>query len=250
MESEKEMGATKQGDSPQQPGGEASAEEILREAKLQKSSQALLLIAVLGIIAVVGFFAVLQNLKPEAPKTVDELHQLNIDGKLPRGQGLLYRGFSFVYLNGLWHTQSIGPNTSNVYSLYFHYLPTELEGIPIEGALNRTIFEEYPGVYVTFNPLGTNLQYVALAVSKFDQTLTKAFGKLPIAACDRNETEACKTRKIITCNNTDSPVLYIDQQDTPLVRFKDNCIMVQGKEDNIVKAMERLLYLLYGIMTR
>lgn len=249
METGKEAEGVNRDEKNPHPNDEEAAER-LREAKLQKSSQILLLAAVSGIVVVIGVFFLLQYVKPEAPKTIDELHQLNIDGKLPDEQGLVYRGFSFVYLNGLWHTQSIGPNTSNVYSLYFHYPPTDLEGIPVEGSLNKTLFDAYPGVYVTFNPIGTNLQYVALAISKFDQTLTKAFGKLPVAACDRNETEACKTRPIITCNNTRRPVLFIDQQDDPNVIFRDNCIIVQGTDDTIVKAMERLLYILYGIMVR
>ena len=249
METGKETEKTKLDEkNPRTPDEEEA--EMVREAKLQKSSQTLLLVAVLSIVVVIGIFILLQYTKPEVPKTIDELHQLNIDGKLPEEQGLVYRGFSFVYLNGLWHTQSIGPNTSNVYSLYFHYLPTDLEYIPVEGSLNRTLFDSYPGVYVTFNPIGTNLQYVALAISKFDQTLTKALGKLPIAACDRNETEACKERPIITCNTTNKPTLFVDQQDSPKVIFEDNCIIVQGKEDSLVKAMERLLYLLYGIMQR
>ena len=87
-----------------------------------------------------------------------------------------------------------------------------------------------------------------MAVGEFDQNIIKAFGKIPIAACDKNETEACATRPIITCDNTDRAVLYLQQEPETKVIFDNNCIIVQGIGAEIVRAVDRLLLKLYGIM--
>ena len=126
--------------------------------------------------------------------------------------------------------------------------PKDLEDIPIQGRLNATLFNSEKAIYITFDPLGQNLKYVALAVGEFDQNIIKAFGKMPIAACDKNETKACSGRPIITCNNTDKPVLYLQQKPETKVIYDNNCMIVQGIGAEIVRAVDRLLLKLYGIM--
>ncbi len=214
----------------------------------KKTSDWILIGAAIAIIILLAFIISFRFFQKEQPQTIDELHLLNLKEELNSNQGYLYNGYSFVFANGLWYTQVQNVAGTNLFNIPLHYSPNDIEDIPIEGQLNTTTFNSIKGIYVTFDPLGTELQYVALAVGEFDQSIVKAFNKLPIAACDKNETSACETRPIITCDNTDKPVLYIKQEPETKVIFDDNCIIVQGIGPEVVRAIDRLLLNLYGIM--
>ncbi|HZX44156.1 MAG TPA: hypothetical protein VFF28_00580 [Candidatus Nanoarchaeia archaeon] len=201
-----------------------------------------IIILIGAVIFSVRFFA------DEEPKTIDDLHKLNLAGKLKDEQGYLYNGYSFVLANGLWYTQVQTIGGENQFDIPLHFGPDDVKDIPVEGALNTTKFDAERSIYITFDPLGQNLNYVALAVGEFDQSIIKAFNKLPVAACDKNETSACQNRPIVVCNSTEKPILYLQQEETPKVIYDDNCIIVQGTGPGIVKSVDRLLLKLYGIM--
>ena len=223
----------------------AEAEEKVEEPKF-RSDFVLIAIVVAILVALGGLFGS-QYLFGEDVKTVDDLHDLNQEGKL-KEDGDVYNGFSFVFVDGLWYTQVASQDGSTLFDVPFHNLPVHVEEISLAGELNSETFDAASEIYVTFDPLGSDLQYVALAIGKFDQTMLKAYGKIPVAACDRNETNACATRPIITCENTVDSVMSIQQTDEAAVVFDDNCIIVQGRGEELVQAMERLLFHLYGIM--
>lgn len=214
----------------------------------KKSDKALLisLFLILVFIAALVFFI---SLKSQArPKTIDELHQANLEAGLPQEQGYTYNHFSFVKIAELWYTQIQSESGKTLYSVPFHFAPKELEDVKLFGELNNTLFNSDDKVYVTFNPLDENLQYIALAIGEFDQSIIKSFGKMPVAACAKNETEACRTRPIITCENTKKPVAYFRQDKKTMVTYKGNCIILQGKDIEIVRATDRMLMQFYGIM--
>ena len=218
------------------------------DLKEKKISDKALILAIGAIIIIISIIISLRFFPEETPKTIDELHLLNINGKLNPDQGYMYNGYSFVYANGLWYTQVQTVSGTSLFEIPLHYGPKDLEDIPIEGSLNLDTFNSEKGIYITFDPLGQNLQYVALAVSEFDQSIIHAFNKIPIASCDKNETAACSDRPIITCENTNKPVLYLQQKPETKVIFKNNCMIVQGIGPDIVKSTNRLLLDLYGIM--
>jgi len=217
------------------------------EPKEKKVSDWILIVSiaiiVLIIAVIIGFKFFGQK---NEVKTIDDLHSLNLQGKLKKDQGYVYNAYSFVSANGLWYTQVQRGN--NLFEIALHYGPRDVEDVLIEGKLNGTLFNAEKSIYITFDPLGQNLNYVALSVGEFDQNIIKAFNKMPIAACDKNETEACAGRPIITCNNTQRPVLYLQQKPETKVIYKNNCMIVQGIGPEIVKATNRLLLKLYGIM--
>jgi len=221
--------------------------EELKEKKISDWILIGSIIAIVLIIAIIISFNFFQK-KTETPKTIDDLHLLNLEGKLKPDEGYVYNGYSFVFANGLWYTQVQNIAGTSLFEIPLHYSPKSVEDIQIEGQFNTTIFNNEKGIYITFNPLGQDLNYVALAVGEFDQSIIKAFNKVPIAACDKNETKACENRPIITCDNTNKPVLYLKQEPEPKVIFKNNCMIVQGIGPDIVRSTNRLLLNLYGIM--
>ena len=219
--------------------------EIEEEKKI---SDWILVITVTIIVIILLSILAFKFFQKEQPKTIEDLHLANLKKELNSEVGYLYNGYSFVFANGLWYTQVQTIDGTSLFNIPLHYGPRDIEDIPIEGNFNTTIFNSERGIYITFDPLGQDLQYVALAVGEFDQSIIKAFNKMPIAACDKNETNACVNRPIITCDNTDSPTLYIQQKQDTKVIFDDNCIIVQGIGPEIVRAIDRLLLRLYGIM--
>ncbi len=224
-------------------------EKNSKEEEPKNSKEKILLISI-GLIALL-FILILaygRFYKPQ-PQTLEELHVLNINGKLKPQQGYVYKGvYSFVTLDNLWYTQLKSPKGSKIYSLALRYSPRDLKGIAIEGSLSKDFFDAQGKFFNTFNPKGKDLQYVSVAIADFSTHMSNVFEKNPIAACDRNETEACKTRPIVTCEDSDKLVLYVRESDRFRAYYNNNCIVVEGKGLDLVKGVDRVLYNLYGIM--
>jgi hypothetical protein len=239
-------------------GEEKEIEEGKKEIKLKekeeskflsKSSDKILIIGIVFLILL--FFAIffISRLTKEQPKTIEDLHKLNIQGKLKPEQGYLYKNaYSFVNLGGFWYTQLTSTSGRRLYNMALRYGPRDLENIKIYGFLNTTLFNNATSYYVTFNPTGNDFSHVALAISDFNQHMVKVFGKKPVAACDKNETAACEDRPIITCDNTDKVVLYVKEANESLVRYDGNCIIVEGNGFDLVKGVDRILLNFYNIM--
>ncbi len=215
----------------------------------RKSSEKVLIISIVIIlILLASIFIYIRFNKPE-PLTLEDLHVLNLQGKLKPEQGYVYKGvYSFVTLDNVWYTQLQSPKGTKIYSLSLRYSPRELQDIVIEGNLDKEFFDNQTEFYVTFNPTGKEFSYVGLAVGDFDTHMLKVFEKTPIAACDRNETQPCKNRPIVTCEDKDKLILYIRESDKFRVYYNDNCIVVEGSGFDLVKGVDRILYNFYNIM--
>ena len=219
------------------------------EEETKKSSERSLIIAIMAIVLL--FIAVLafSILNKQEPKTLEDLHVMNLKGKLKPEQGYVYRGvYSFVTLDNLWYTQLTSPKGTKIYSMALRYSPKDLSGIVIEGNLDKEFFDSKSEFFVTFNPTGKEFSFVGLAVADFNTHMSKVFDKKPIAACDRNETEPCKNRPIVTCDDRDKLVLYVRESGKFRAYYNGNCIVVEGKGLDLVKGVDRVLYHLYNIM--
>jgi len=159
-----------------------------------------------------------------------------------------YNGYNFAQGNdGLWYT-NVKVDEGTEYYVRLHHGPVELENIPIEGDVDES-FKNVDKIYLTFNPTGKYLNYITLSTGEIGTNLAKAFQIGLEGACTVNETSACETRPIITCENTDSPVIQFVESETAKVELSGNCILIKGQEEDIVKASERLIYFLYGVMS-
>ena len=215
----------------------------------KKSSEKTLIISIVVIILLLISLITFSIFNKPQPKTLEDLHVLNLKGKIKPEQGYVYKGvYSFITLDNLWYTQVTSPKGTKLYDLALRYSPKDLEDIEIEGKLNGELFNNKTEFFVTFNPTGKGFSYIALAVADFDTHMSKVFEKYPIAACDRNETEACKTRPIVTCADTDKLVLYIKESGRFRTYYNNNCIVVEGSGFDLVKGVDRVLYNLYNIM--
>ncbi|MBW3003930.1 hypothetical protein KY337_05170 [Candidatus Woesearchaeota archaeon] len=160
-----------------------------------------------------------------------------------------YNGFDFSQGNdGLWYTYvQIDPQTE--YYVRLHYGPIELEKIPIEGDIDES-FKNINKVYLTFDPEGESLNHVTLATGEIGTNFVKAFQIGLEGACTVNKTKACEARPIVTCEDAEEPTIYLKEAEETKVIMQGSCITVQGKDEELIMAAERLLYFLYGVMQR
>lgn len=214
-----------------------------------KKSDKVLIVSIAAIILLFIAIVAFGIFNKQQPKTLEDLHVLNLKGSLKPSQGYVYKGaYSFVTLDNLWYTQITSPKGTRIYSLALRYSPKDLKDIVIEGNLDTEVFNNKTEFFVTFNPTGGDFSYIALAVADFNTHMSKVFEKNPIAACDRNETESCKNRPIVTCEDKDKLVLYVKESDKFRAYYNNNCIVVEGSGFDLVKGVDRVLYNLYNIM--
>ncbi|MBI2647518.1 hypothetical protein HYW99_03505, partial [Candidatus Woesearchaeota archaeon] len=181
---------------------EETNKQDIQDDNKKKSSEKILIVSIIVILLLLAGIISFSILTKPKPMTLEDLHVLNLKGKLKPEQGYVYKGaYSFIKFEGSWYTQLKSPKGTKLYSLALRYSPKELENISIEGELDYELFNNQSEYYVTFNPTGSDFPHVALAVADFDTHMAKVFEKKPIAACDRNETEPCKTRPIVTCED-------------------------------------------------
>jgi hypothetical protein len=176
--------------------------------------------------------------------TVDDLHKLNIEGKLPPEQGYMYNGFSFIYQNGLWLSQL--KRDGKDYDINLHYGPKDLEQIPMRGngILNQS------EIFISFDLSTGSAEkgYLALAGAELGANLAKGLDIRPIAACVNNDSYACFNRSIVNCRNKDKNVIVIEESNFTEVKFDGGCVTIKGREKELIKAVDRFLYYWYKIM--
>jgi len=219
--------------------------------KKKKTSTDYLLIvsgAVLGIILVLLIF------KPfggsSRPLTLNEMHDRTING-YESEFNYLYNGFSFVFVDGLWYTRIKADN--RIFNIPLHHGPKQVEDVPIIGNIMDFILYSVNNFdregYITFNPEDENLGHVALAKGELIENLFKTIGMTFLPACAENITEACGNVDIITCDNTNMPVIHLrEHNDTAVIYNNNNCVYIQGNEMELVRAVDRALLRWYGVM--
>ncbi|MFH1511703.1 MAG: hypothetical protein ABIF10_08490 [Candidatus Woesearchaeota archaeon] len=205
----------------------------------------ILLWAILTIImAVIGVFSI-QYLLPTQPTTIDEIIDSTLKGKESENN-FLYNNFAFVYANGMWYTR--WQKNGNLFTIPLRYNPRQVEDVTITGELDERFVAE--NLYITFDPRGENFTYLALAAAELSVNLATALDAIPTAACAYNETEACYQRPIVSCQDQDKAVIFLRESEETKVIFGGNCMIIQGKEMNLLKSVDRVLYIWYGIMPR
>ena len=220
-----------------------------------KSDRTLIVILVLVAILIGGFFSIQHfNKEEDVVLTLDDLHQMNLDGELDSEVGYLYNDvYSFVKQDNVWYTKLLSQTGNTEFGFNFRYGPREVENFSLVGELDTDLFDNATEYFVTFNPLGKDFTQLQAARFDFDTQMIKIFRKVPKSACDRNasnQTSACDTVPIVTCDSTDEIVMYYVESDDAGVEYRDNCIIVSGREFDFVKGVDRILFDFYDIMQR
>jgi len=157
-----------------------------------------------------------------------------------------YNNFLFVNISGMWITEIQKEGTNKLYRIPLHFGPLELEDIPISDDVN--LYKNYSEIYITFNPLEEQLAYIALSASELSINLAQTLNITPIAACTRNDTEACFEREVIDCETEGMPAIFLRHANTTQVYVKNNCIFVEGMGKDLVRAADKLLLKWFSVM--
>lgn len=164
------------------------------------------------------------------------------------GETHQYNSFTFVKKDALWYTN--WQRNDKIYEIGLHYLPPDVENIPVLGTLNES-FNNKNRIYISFDPFSDkkSFKYLALAASELSTNLAEALGRQPFAACTRGEQlAACKERPIVTCDNTDLNVIIIKEEEPTQIVLNNTCITIQGKEYDLIKTAEKTLYTWFRII--
>lgn len=200
---------------------------------------------IVGVFAVVFLAKFVYNTQTGAAVTIDDLHKNNLEGKTS-DENYIYNGFSFVFMDNLWYTQ-IKRDDDVLLDVPLHFGPKDLKDVTVKGSINDDFQQSQ--VYITFDPTEENFKFVALSSAELSLNLAKGIEVLPIAACIKDETDACKGRPIVTCDDSDKAVIYLKKtKEKAQVALKGNCVELSGEDWELVKATDRFLLQWYQVM--
>ena len=80
------------------------------------------------------------------------------------------------------------------------------------------------------------------------ESLHNGFNIEPVAACTEQKTEGCVGRPILNCNAQNASVIYLKQADETKVTLSGNCMTIQGKDEELLRATDRVLLKWYRIL--
>ena len=212
---------------------EQTEEEKLKEIKETARMRKIAIILVIGfillfILALVGVKYFIKTEPIEYPKVT-------------------YNNFEFTEIADTWYAQ--WQHENSLVSLAMRFNPYEVENVTVLGELNENFRKKQ--IYVTFDPYSEqeSFKYLALAAAEMSQSLVKAFNKKIIPACTREHNETCENVTIVTCEDTEKAVIQLVAAEPTQIKLENNCITLQGKEFEIIRSVDKLLYLWYKIMT-
>jgi hypothetical protein len=164
---------------------------------------------------------------------------------------IMYNGFAFYQQADFWHFNWKDTKSEDVFKISLRFNPRDALDVPLEGRIIdgfNDVLKKTSTIYITFDPNATNFTYTALAAAELSISIARALDLTPIAACTINVTDTCKERPIVTCDDRDKAVVYLDADiDEAKIQLKDNCLVISGRGLEKLKAVDRVLYHWYDI---
>ncbi len=159
-----------------------------------------------------------------------------------------YNNFEFTNIGGMWFFE--WQDDEKLFTVPLRFNPFEVEDIKTQGRLNSSFNRET--VYITFDPDSKDMTYLALGATELAVNMARAINVKPVAACTKNssngtEFDFCIDRPILSCE-TGKSVIYLKTSEEPRILVKGECIVLEGKGFELLRAIDRLLYQWYGIM--
>jgi len=186
-----------------------------------------------------------------------------LSGKEEQQEKIIYKDYEFIKTSSGWQTQINRANKDLV--LNTEYLPQEVENITnigrpfLEDFTNKNIFiivssnTERNAAYI-FNSLSLFTLRIQFACP--EEKINSSFcidNNLPIKSCNdtRFDTTIIEIQDLeITedqeTNNTKINESIINFE--PSVNYKNQCLIIKGKDEELVKASEKALFMIYNII--
>ena len=224
---------------------ETAVQETVKKKGSDGKNILILIALMLGVFVLfTGGFSAYNKFTGAAVIDLDYLHKMNYQGKLDSIRGYMYNGHSFVFNEGLWYTEV--KETGLLTKVPLHFAPKNLTGIKMTGTLSPD-FNKGEIVYVAIDPEFAN-KYYTLALSELNFNIVKGIRRKPSGVCT-TKNDICEEREILNCENPKGkPVIELKWANETKITSKGMCILVEGKDYGIVKAVDRLVLQWYGIM--
>lgn len=155
-----------------------------------------------------------------------------------------YGPFEFVKAGGFWNTD--WTKGGDVYHLRLRHNPKEVENVTIDGVFDPAF--NRPDIYITFNPTEGNFTTLSLAAAELSINMVQALGAHPIAACIKNETDACSSRPIVNCGDANRSVIFLSDEGDARIAARGECLILKGADLQIMRSVDRLLFVWYKMM--
>ena len=202
---------------------------------------------IIGLIIIVALGLFFFTREGEA-QTIEEKFASVMSGS--EKYGYVYDGYAFVRdeQEGYITRLQVG---EKVIQIPLHFGPREVKDVTVGGTLENGSAFTGADMFITFEPNATPMKYITVAAAELSLNLNDGLGVTPHAACAFDD-PACEGRPILTCANTDAPVLYLRiNEDFPEGRMffvNNNCIVLEGSEWGVVKAVDYFLLKWYRII--
>lgn len=212
---------------------------------------------IIGVVAIIAIFAAVifgfnyyDKITAAEVIDIDQLHQDNVAGSLDENEAYFYNGYSFILVDGLWWTEiEVEKGSEVLLKVPLHFGPRDFVNVTLSGELSEN-FNQGDNLYITIDPDVRN-QYYSLGLSELSLNVVKGVGRKPVAACTK-EDSACEGREIISCDNNpgDLPVveIVVDEEVESHIEYIGSCIKITGYEYGIVRAVDLLLLMWYGVI--
>ncbi len=155
-----------------------------------------------------------------------------------------YKGYAFDNHTTNWET-TVNLSDGHSVELIQRNPPWELEDIRIIGDPFE-FFHNISSSYVTFDPTEeVHTKYTTMAYAEL-LVLSAHYG-FGLTGAYTKEHDDGSGAEVITCGSNTS-VIYLNQADSaPEVVVDHNCITITGKDDDLIRATNKLIYYIYGI---
>ena len=222
---------------------EKTPEEPKDDPKAGSKANMYLLIGICVIVLLfIAIFALRIFVRQESV-TIEDMIAKTLEGKENPKTNYMYNGFVFVKVGPLWYTQWKVDNY--IFNVPLHYGPLELKVVIAEGQLDERF--NTGSYYITFDPYGSDFSYVAVSAGEIGRNLVEGLGAKIKSSCYQNHT-VCAGKPIITCENTNESVIFIKESNESKIVMQGNCLILQGKGEELLKVTDRVILQLYGIM--
>jgi hypothetical protein len=216
----------------------------------RKKSDKVLFITLLIIAGIFLLLIAFPRFFTKDALSLEEMHQRNLQGTLSPEQGYIYADkYSFVLFDGLWYGLITAPEIEKVYSIPFHYGPREVQDIIPVGFLNRSSLNDYDTFHMLIDTSDEDGGFIGASILESANVFLTAYGKKVKDACTSNDSANCAGRPILACENSTSPVFYFASEDLTSVLYLDKCIIMSGRQTELLRAADRMLFDLLGIMS-
>lgn len=194
-----------------------------REAKEQKTKRLLSILVVLILALSVVAFALISY---------------NEEGQPGEER---YRNYAFTREREGWQTKV------DDFYLLTTYLPQEVESINHSGILQREDFESI--IYFV-----AKTENERKAANELDRALDLVALQKELACLPQDYNEsACVNMTLKDCNNAgfiQKIVVFKENEETneTSIEYKSNCLTIEGNSMNIMRAADKVIFLLFGII--